>query len=192
MIVAVVFCNEHVDTMFGLWHRLIATDVGVIVFDRTPKPLHHHIVQGPPMTVHADFGPIALQDSRKGFPSILAALVGIEDDRLCPSLQSFFQALHAKGFIQAVAQFRGQAVTACPVHYCSQVGMACTMRDISDVLIPHLIGFQSEYNCRECHSKVSKAVVLLKCHPVWGVEFQVDVITVIFNAWGGRVVGSMS
>ncbi len=60
---------------------------------------------------------MALQHSLLGLTGELTALVGIEDPGLDPSFQRFLQALYTKDFTQAVTQFSGQDITACPVHH---------------------------------------------------------------------------
>jgi len=74
----------------------------------------------------------------KGATDVLAQVKDLEQG-LAFALQGFFQALHAEGGVQAVAQPPADDVAAVPVHHRRKVNVPAPQRNVGDVRAPDLI-----------------------------------------------------
>jgi len=70
----IVELNVAADRGTSLGHRLIGFEIHLLVFDRTPKPLHEDIVAPGAFAVHADFDAALEKNIRERRAGELAAL----------------------------------------------------------------------------------------------------------------------
>src|ERR1700737_4358662 len=78
---AVVEAEVSADGSPGLGHRVVGSEIYLLVFDRPPKPLDKDIVTPCAFAVHADGDAILDQHAGELGAGELATLIGVEDVR---------------------------------------------------------------------------------------------------------------
>ena len=121
-------------------HRVVGSEVYLLVLQRLPEALDEHVVAPCPLAVHADGNAMALELLRELQARELAALVGIHDLGLAVAGHGLLQRLHAEVCGQRVRESECQNPAARPVHDGAEVHEAPAHRDIGDVQRPDLVG----------------------------------------------------
>jgi hypothetical protein len=123
-----------------LAHRVVGTQIHLLVFDRPPQPLDEHVVAPSSLAVHADRDLPATERAGECSTSELAALVGVEDLRLAEPRQRFFERFDAERRLHRDRQPPRQHTAAEPVDHRRQIHEAARHRDVGDVHRPDLVG----------------------------------------------------
>src|SRR3989338_1424464 len=117
---------------------LVAFEINVLVFDRTPQALNEDIVQRPTAAIHADRNSLLDENPCKLHAGKLATLVGIKNFR-SPVAHRLFETLHAKIRRERIADSPGQNISTVPINNRRQIHKPVADFYISDVHTPDLI-----------------------------------------------------
>lgn len=137
--VVVIELEIVIQTSLEFPHRGILFQVEIFVLHTAPEALNEDVVEGPPVSVHADVDASGFQAAGEIRCRKLHALIRIEDRWRTPS-QRLLQCLYTEGPVERVGELPSQHETTEPVKNRDQIHETVPHGYVGDVRRPDQIG----------------------------------------------------